>query len=287
MKVLVTGATGFIGRYLVAALESAGVEYISVGRSPTATGSSHLTVDLCSGEDISATIAESEATHLIHLAWYTKHGLFWESPLNVAWRQATIGLVQRFVAAGGRHVLLTGTCAEYDWRYGYCREDLTPIRPISVYAESKHATHEACAAICARFGVGMAWARVFFPYGRGESEDRLIPSLFAALRGQREPFGVNRRAYRDLLHVTDLARGLLLCSTHELTGAVNLCSGVPVSLEDVVHTVAALVNADPGLILTRPPARVEDTRFLVGDPGRLESIGGHALIKLPDGLSSY
>ena len=148
MKVLLTGATGFIGRYVAAELERQGIEFVTIGRTkPNESSSQHITADLLTVEDFSDIIKQSEATHLIHLAWYAEHGKYWTSPLNLDWMQATVRLVTAFCQQGGEHITVAGTCAEYDWSYGYCIEDVTPTNPSTIYGIAKDATRRLCQVI--------------------------------------------------------------------------------------------------------------------------------------------
>ena len=110
MKVLVTGATGFIGRYLIDDLKSAGIDYVTLGRGGSSS-EEHIQLDLLSDEDLVGHIKRIKPTHLIHMAWYAEHGKYWESSLNIDWLAATTRLVEAFCQSGGKHVVITGTCA--------------------------------------------------------------------------------------------------------------------------------------------------------------------------------
>jgi nucleoside-diphosphate-sugar epimerase len=74
---------------------------------------------------------------------------------------------------------------------------------------AKDATRRLLAALCAAHGASCAWGRVFFPYGRGEAPQRLVPSLTAVFQGRREPFGVNAGNYRDFVHAAYVAGAFL------------------------------------------------------------------------------
>lgn len=97
-----------------------------------------------------------------HLAWYAEHGKYWDSPLNLRWTEATVRLVEAFCMAGGQQVVISGTCAEYDWTHGYCREDCTPIDPATLYGIAKDATRRLVMAICGQYQVPCAWGAGFF-----------------------------------------------------------------------------------------------------------------------------
>ena len=225
-----------------------------------------------------------QATHLLHLAWYAEHGKYWDSPLNLRWTEATVRLVEAFCMAGGQQVVISGTCAEYDWTHGYCREDCTPIDPATLYGIAKDATRRLVMAICGQYQVPCAWGRVFFPFGHGEASSRLMPSLVAVFRGEREPFAVNTKAYRDFLHVSDVSEGfvrLLIAGAH---GAYNICSGKPVCLADIVTTLASLLGASPDPVLALTYERTGDPCLLIGDNRKLENLEWSPLLTLKQGI---
>jgi len=148
---LLTGGGGFIGRHVLASLRHPGVEVLALGRTrpPGLAVESFAGADLLADDPLPDAIARFAPTHLIHLAWVTGHGAYWSSPDNARWACATTRLVQAFHDAGGRHVVVAGTCAEYDVARGLCREDSTPLEPSTPYGVAKDATRRRVAAACA------------------------------------------------------------------------------------------------------------------------------------------
>ena len=284
MRVLLTGASGFIGRYVLKALQEDGVEVITVGRARVQPSVPFIEADLLSVTDFGPLVQQAQATHLLHLAWYAEHGKYWTSPLNLRWAEATTLLVEAFCAAGGQQVVIAGTCAEYDWAHGYCREDSTPLNPATLYGTAKDATRRLVMAVCAQHQVPCAWGRIFLPCGQGESASRLIPSLIDVFRGEREPFGVNATAYRDFLHVSDVAAGFVRLLTTGASGAYNICSGEPVRLADVVRTLASLLGTDPEPVLALTTERPGEPPLLVGENLKLKALGWQPTLTLAQGL---
>lgn len=285
MRVLLTGAGGFIGRHVAAALVRHGIDTVTIGRRPAAgTPFAHRAVDLLAEPDLAAVVADLGATHLLHLAWYAEHGLYWTSPLNLRWVDASVRLVEAFAAAGGRKVVAAGTCAEYDWSHGWCREATTPLAPATLYGTAKDATRRLLAALCADRGIAFAWGRVFLPYGAGESEARLVPSLIAALTGRRPPFAVNAIALRDFLHVDDVAEAFLALLADEAVDAYNIASGRPVAIADLVVALAGRLGGDADAILALAGERPGDPALLAGDSARLRSLGWRPALSLLQGL---
>lgn len=286
MRVLLTGASGFLGRYVLESLYQQGIETVTMGRQyvhDKAFGD-FIETDLLASPNFTSLVKEAGATHLLHLAWYAEHGKYWTSPLNLRWLEATTRLVEAFCAADGQRVVVAGTCAEYDWSYGYCRESSTPLNPVTLYGSAKDATRRLMMAICAQHQVPCAWGRVFLPFGMGESEQRLIPSLIEVFRGKRPPFGVNAFAYRDFLHASDVAEGFVTLLKNAESGAYNISSSQPVRLGDVVQKLGQLLNADPQAVLDLTVERPGEPLLLVGENLKLKALGWRPAFSLLQGL---
>ncbi|MDW5417301.1 NAD(P)-dependent oxidoreductase [Iodobacter sp. CM08] len=275
MKVLLTGASGFLGRYVLQALHRQNVPVLELGRrhSGQDLGTEFIYADLQEASDLGALLKDSGATHLLHLAWCTEHGKFWTAPANLAWVNITLQLLEAFCAQGGKHVTVGGTCAEYDWSYGYCDEDKTPLIPATLYGVCKDATRRIIMARCEYYQIPCAWGRVFLPYGHGENSQRLIPALIDIFQGKRAAFGVNSNVYRDFLHASDVADGFITLLKHHAYGAFNISSAEPVQIRDLVIKIAGSLNADPQRVLGLPAQRQGEPHLLLGDNSKLMALG--------------
>lgn len=286
MRVLLTGASGFLGSHVLDSLQRHGIETMTLGRRRPAevTSAAFIEADLLDNPDFPSIVRVARATHLLHLAWYAEHGKYWTSPLNLRWVDATTRLIDAFCAAGGGHVVVAGSCAEYDWSHGYCREDATPTRAATLYGTAKDAARRLTAAVCALHGVSCAWGRIFLLHGKGEADQRLIPSLIDVFRGRRSPFGVNAQAYRDFLHAADVAEGFVALLRNAADGAFNICSGEPVRVENVVRELARLLDADPQGVLDLASMRPGEPPLLVGENLKLKALGWRPALSLAQGL---
>ncbi|MBI5439554.1 MAG: NAD(P)-dependent oxidoreductase [Nitrosomonadales bacterium] len=286
MKVLLTGASGFLGKYVLACLRRHGIDTVALGRrAPEGVAvSDFIEADLLATEDFAALAKVSGATHLLHLAWYAERGKYWTSPLNLRWVEATTRLVEAFCEAGGQRVVVAGTCAEYDWSRGCCREDGTPLNPATLYGTAKDATRRSVMAVCAQHQIPCAWGRLFLLYGTGEDNRRLIPSLIEVFRKKRPPFGVNALAHRDFLHASDVAEGFIALLKSGESGAYNISSGQPVALADVVNELARLLDADPRAVLDLTAGRPGEPLLLAGENLKLKTMGWQPALSLTQGL---
>jgi len=284
MKVLLTGATGFLGHYVAKILKIQGIDFVTVGRRALSTNTKHIAADILTIDSFDKVVEVAQATHLIHLAWYTEHGKYWSSPVNDKWAEATVKLIEAFCNSEGKGVVVAGTCAEYDWSYGYCSENMTLIKPQTLYGHAKDKTRKLVLSICNQNNVSCAWGRIFFPYGIEDHPQRLIPSLISVFRGQRPPFGVNSSQYRDLLYVHDVAEAFIFLLLSEKIGVFNISSGIPVQIIDVVYKIAAILNANPKTILDLATERPGEPNLLVGKNSKLKSLGWKPKYTLDEGL---
>ena len=275
VKVLLTGASGFLGSRCMHALVDTGVEVHAVSRKAAvpADGVAWHRMDLLDASGRLAIMEHVRPTHLLHAAWYAIPGRFWDSSSNVEWLAASLDLASLFGRVGGRRALGVGTCAEYDSRGGVCREDATPCLPATIYGRTKLAAGLGLLAAGQALGFTAAWARVFAPYGPGEPEDKLIPyAIRTWLAGDAVRCGDPQRV-RDFIYADDVAQALVRLLLGDADGVFNVCSGVPVTLAEVLQRVDLALGGGGRLEMGAREVRADDPLILVGDGSRLAALG--------------
>jgi len=182
-RVLITGATGFIGRQCLLPLSRCADEVHAVSRSGARfpPGIRSHAVDLLDPVQAAALVARVRPTHLLHLAWITTPKVYWTSPENLRWVEVSEELLRAFAGHGGERVVMAGTCAEYDWSLGHCDEATTPLKPGTLYGECKDRLRATLETFARRTGMSTAWGRVFFLYGPHEHPNRLVSSVIRSL----------------------------------------------------------------------------------------------------------
>jgi len=289
-RVLLTGATGFVGSHCIEPLRRRGFDVVAThhGRAPRSVdGVTWQSVDLLDAAAVQRLIDEVKPTHLLHLAWYVEPGKMIASPANLDWSQASLGLLRLFHAAGGERCVIGGSCYEYDWRYGYCNEQLTPLRPDTLYGAAKLGLCETLLGYAAATGLSAAWGRMFFLYGPNENPRRLVPSVILSLLKGDPALSSHGRQVRDYMHVQDAANGMVALLDSQAHGAYNVASGQASTIVSIVELLGELTDRRELLRIGAIPARANDAPLVVGDPAAaLREFGWAASIALRDGLAS-
>ena len=239
MKVSVTGATGFIGRHVIAELDRRGISATLLSRSASALSiyaekHSVATFDLnAPSPDTFDAIGRPDV--LIHLAWdglpnYQSPHHF-EDELPAQYR-----FLERAIAGGLANLFVTGTCFEYGMQSGPLHEELV-ARPISQYGLAKNALRVRLQDLQGSVPFGLTWARLFYIYGAGQAATALYSLVRAAVeRGDRSFNMSGGDQQRDYLPVEEVARDIVtLALRGRNNGVVNVCSGVPISIRQLVE----------------------------------------------------
>lgn len=270
MKILLTGYNGYIGRRVLSGLIEKNINVICLGRSKPQMKSSLIRfvyADLMGSFE--KDVEELGASHLIHLAWFAKHGEFWNSDENANWIAATVRLLKAFVKGRGEHVTVSGTCAEYAFGQDICIEDETSLQPSTIYGKSKSLTSHFVTKICDEAGIPMAWTRIFLLFG-GEDEPRmrLFPLITSALL-ENKFISVYGELIRDFLHVDEVADAIVFLALKKSNGIFNVGSGEATTIRSFAEHIAYSLNKSNLLIRSKSSLDTDQPRIIVADTQKL------------------
>lgn len=276
MKIAVTGASGFIGRYVLAELARQQVEVVAVTRDATRLGGFGPSVrivemDLAApGEDCFDRLGRPDV--LIHLAWdglpnyKSLHHFETELPRQFRFLKA-------MVEAGLPSLLVTGTCFEYGMQSGPLAEELVAL-PSNPYGYAKDALRRQLEFLKPVKPFNLTWARLFYMYGEGQTKSSLYPQIKdAVLRGERVFNMSGGEQLRDYLPIEEVARLISILARRQCdTGCVNVSSGKPISVRKLVEGWLAENDWDIDLNLGHYPYPDYEPMAFWGDRHRMDAI---------------
>ena len=294
MNVLITGASGFIGRHLIKILDNDDNDYkihaLFSQKKPNNKSSKikwHK-LDLFKDSEVEELIKKIQPTHIIHLAWYTEHGKFWNSQKNKDWMNASIKLFRVFKKYSGKHFISAGSKAEYfdgEFIEDYlnssfeCNETDIP-GPDTRYGEYKHLLHDKLNKLD-KNKKSLAWARVFDTYGPYENEKKFCSYTIKNCIRNKQIICNNPFLGMDFLHVYDIANAFKLILEKEFLGTINISSGKTTTLKFISEYVTKQLNCENLLKLNRES---KDRRQFCGNNDTLKSLGWKNKYKIEDGL---
>jgi nucleoside-diphosphate-sugar epimerase len=313
-EVLVTGASGFIGRQCLPLLVAKGYDVHALSLRPepcSIPGVSWHRCNLLQPGCATALMRQLRPQSLLHLAWYAVPGRFWEARENLEWLRASLELLISFADNGGKRLVAAGTCAEYEWdngkresnkenenggknendeknqiggNGGECIENTTSLLPSTLYGTSKHALQQIVHFSRRQTGLSSAWGRIFFLYGPHEHPIRLVAYAVQSLLRGEPAFCSEGGQVRDFLHVTDAAAAFVSLLQSEVEGPVNIASGEPTSIRGVLEEIGQQTGRTELLHFGARPSGAEASRIW-GNVRRLkEEVGFSPQYDLAGGI---
>jgi nucleoside-diphosphate-sugar epimerase len=240
MRVMVTGATGFVGRHVVHGLLARGHSVVAIARDIKRASDmpwfDHVEFVQCDLHENFNPLLQPEnlPDAIVHLAWagLPNYRDFFHISKNLP---ADLAFLEAAVESGVSHILVAGTCLEYGMQYGSLTEDMETY-PSTPYGFSKDALRKALQFLQKEKPFTLQWMRLFYMYGEGQNKNSLLAQLDRAIDEGLPIFNMsNGDQLRDYLPIQTVAESFVLALENpQLDGIINCCSGKPISVLDLV-----------------------------------------------------
>jgi GDP-4-dehydro-6-deoxy-D-mannose reductase len=284
MRVLVTGAGGFVGRHLCEHLAAHGDQPVPIGWPDTSREDGSKAVDITDAAAVRRAVESAAPDAVVHLAGLSSVAASHRDPSRTFAVNA-LGAVNLMAAldqaAPRARVLMVGSSEMYGAvEPGSRVAESAPLRPLSPYASSKVAAEIAGWQFHRGRELAVVAARPFNHLGRGQRADFVVPSFaeqIAGIRRGRIPPVLrvgNLDAVRDFSHVADVVEAYRLLLQSGVPGeAYNVCSGEGRSIRDILQRMVELAGVEASIEVDPARFRPSELPYLVGDPGKLQALG--------------
>ncbi len=277
MKILVTGATGFIGNYVIRELLAQNHEVIASSRSESKAQSCdwyhrvrYIGFDLNErGNHLFELFGQPE--QMIHLAWeglpnYQAQYHLEKNLWNHYW------FLKSLIEGGLRRITVTGTCFEYGKQFGPLSE-AAETRPNTAYGLAKDTLRRTLQQLQQDHEFELKWLRLFYVYGPGQHPQSLMAQLDSALKKGLPSFPMSAgEQLRDYLQVEELAKRLVAIALQQrISGIINCCSGQPISVRRLVENYVREQGARIELELGSFPYPEHESLAFWGDVGKMQA----------------
>jgi len=273
-RILITGASGFIGTHCFKHLcdNDYDVYGLTGNKDILKNRVKFYYADYSNKSSLVELFTELKPTHLIHCAWIATPGVFWTSDKNIGCVINSINLYQAFCEAGGKKILSLGSCAEYEWNTAVYSESNSAAVPSTAYGKSKLSTLNALAAIKEIYGIEYIWARLFFPYGPGESKDKLISSVIRSIQNKEIIKCSPGQQIKDFIYISDVVEAISkLLFSKSASGIFNIGSGTGCSVREVIEMLIQKMNGKNYVSFSNSMSRSDEPNEIVADVSRIKN----------------
>lgn len=267
-KVLVTGATGLIGKELVLPLLEAGFDVyaITIDENNPDNRVHWLKGSLFDEKFIKECMEKLMPEYLLNMAWATT-GDYLKSDINYSFLNAGVSLLKHFKDNGGKRVVYAGTCFEYKFKEEPLKETDELDADKTVYTFCKNKLHEIAEYFCKMHDISFGYGRIFYVYGRNEDKTRLTGMIIDKLSKNENVIIQSGSLIKDYMYTKDIARAFVKFLDSTVNGVVNICTGNPISIKDFALEIGKTMGKENLIVFQDKPSN--QPRIIVGDNARL------------------
>ena len=288
-----TGGTGFIGKEIINVFNDKYINTYDVGGQTKykfyvltrqlrkdSSNVIYIRGDISDVNFLEETLKKLKATYLLHLAWNVESLNYAQSPENESWVTWSKDLLELFLKYGGQQVIVSGSCFEYDLLVNKRHRENEIENPNTPYGKSKLKLYHIFAELCAKYNARLVWGRIFYPYGQGESDRKLISAAKKAFNKNQDFVCKSPESVNDYITVIDIAKIFRCFMTNEKAqGVYNVGTGVEYKIKDILSNVAEMLGKKHLLKFGDNPPQ-----YIVADTQKLRSIYSEDFLPIDVGL---
>ncbi len=272
-KFLITGAAGFVGSQVLKNLLATNKEVYAVVRKVKKNflKKKYPNLNLITTNDLFDENSEwwrkkcKDIHTIIHIAWYVEPGKYLNSSKNIHCLKGSLSMAQGAIQAGVKKFVGIGTCFEYDLSLGKLSVN-SLLKPTTIYSAAKLSLYTALSQLFIENSIKFTWCRLFYLYGEGEDERRLVAYLHKQLsEGKLVKLGSGKQI-RDFLNVSEVGRIIYNIALGNKQGPINICSGDPITVRQMAQKIADKYNKRYLLKFGVRPDNLIDPQRVVGVP---------------------
>jgi len=245
-RVIITGASGFIGKAVVPLLLDSKIPLMALSTRPVEIsktwGIDSMDIRELSQESSLERLRGFSPTVLLHLGWSRLPDYSTDACLDNL--ISSIEILRASIDCGVKRVVAAGSC----WEYGDLKGELsehTSVFPTSIFTKTKNNLRNILESVGEDTGIETRWARIFYSYGPGQREQSLIPFTIRSWKNGEAPALRDTESAIDLIHVQDVATGLVALTLKKgPSGVFNLGSGSATKVSDVVQYIKSCVSGN-------------------------------------------
>ncbi|MDR3112971.1 MAG: NAD(P)-dependent oxidoreductase [Endomicrobium sp.] len=269
-KVIITGATGLIGKEALLPLKNLGFDIYALTIEDkealqNQNGINWIACNIFDEISVKKVFDDIKPQYLLNFAWATIDN-YLVSNINFDFLKAGLELLKHFKNNGGKRAVFSGTCFEYKFKNPPLKES-DELSPQTVYAKCKNYLRELSEIYCGQNGISFGWGRIFYVYGHNENKKRLTAHIIESIKNNREVTINTGSLVKDYIYSKDIAGAFVKFLDSDVEGAVNICTGHGVTLDNYALTIAnKLGRPDLIKILNEPTTQPP---IIIGDNSRL------------------
>lgn len=273
MRILVTGANGYLGQGIVTELLNCGNDVIAVDFKTDYIDKRAKTIECNLFEIQNPFLYFEKPDVLLHLAW--RDGFVHYSDAHIMDLPLHYTFLKSFVESGCKHIAVMGSMHEVGFFEGSINEN-TPCNPITPYGIGKNALRELTNMLCKNNNCIFQWLRGYYIVGNSKSGSSIFSKIVVAVEeGKKEfPFTLGQNQY-DFINYNDFAKQVTaVVNQEQINGIINICSGSPEKLADRVERFIKENSFDIKLKYGAFPDRPYDSKAIWGDDKKIKRILG-------------